>query len=122
MAENKSVLTEAVIAAYDKYFKNAKTDADFMNAVMAYYKKYLVVLRMAVGGTQNELNRITLKYRDYTDDEHTLAWAGEIKALFRKRKVIKDDSFDPVEYLAVNYIAGHHNTSQWAQLSVETGG
>ena len=116
MAEQVSILKAAVLKAYDEYFKEAVTDADYMNGVMGYYKKNLVVMRLAIGGLQNELNRITLKYKDYTDDEHVKAWAREIKALFAKKKAIKNPDFNPIEYLAVTYIGGHHGAATWANL------
>ena len=117
MAENKvemSILKTAVVKAQDKYFKHAVTDSDYMVAVMAYYKEYLFVMKLSIGGIQNELNNITLRYSDKTDDESVKKWAHDIKTLFVKKKVIKNEAFDPIEYLAVNYIGGHHGAANWA--------
>ena len=111
------ILRDAVIRANKKYFTEAQTDVDYMNAVMMYYKEYLYVMKMAMGGFQTELNNITRKYANTTDDESVKKWAFEIKVLFDKKKIIKNQAFDPIEYLAVNYIAGHHGAANWAELA-----
>jgi hypothetical protein len=111
------ILRDAVLKANEKYFANATSDVDYMNAVMAYYKEYLFVMKMAMGGFQTELNNITRKYANSTSDTEVIKWAGEIRKLFDKKKVIKNSSFDPIEYLAVNYIAGHHGAANWAELA-----
>ena len=111
------ILKDAVIKAYDDYFKDAKTDSDYMMVVMSYYKEYLYVMKMAMGGFQSELNAITRKYANVTDDEHVLKWAYEIKMLFAKKKIIKNPDFNPVEYLAVTYIAGHKGTNNWVNIA-----
>ena len=111
------ILKEAVVRAYAKYFKDAETDSDYMTAGMSYYKEYLYVMKMAMGGFQSELNSITRKYANVTDDESVLKWARDIKALFTKKKLIKNPEFDPIEYLAVNYIAGHRGTDNWVSLA-----
>jgi hypothetical protein len=111
------ILKDAVIRAYAKYFKDAETDADYMAVVMSYYKEYLYIMKMAMGGFQSELNAITRKYANVTDDESVLKWARDIKALFSKKKVIKNPEFDPIEYLAVTYIAGHKGTNNWVGLA-----
>ena len=116
MTENVSILKRAVLKAQEDYFKNAVTDADYMTGVMAYYKQNLHVMRLAIGGLQTELNSITLRYKDRTDDESVLAWARDIKTLFTKKKAIKNPNFNPVEYLAVTYIGGHHGAANWANL------
>ena len=110
------VLKTAVEEAQKKYFQDAVTDADYMNAVMVYYKANLHVMRMAIPGVQNELSAITNRYKDHTDDEHILAWANDIKRFFAKKKCIKNTDFNPIEYLAVNYIAGNHGSNGWANL------
>jgi hypothetical protein len=111
------ILKNAVMKANEKYFLEAQTDVDYMNAVMTYYKEYLFVMKMAIGGFQTELNNITRKYANATDDASVLKWAGEIKLLFARKKIIKNPAFDPIEYLAVNYIAGHHGAANWADLA-----
>lgn len=110
------ILKSAVEQAKQKYFKDAVTDADYMNAVMTYMKENLHVMRMAIGGVQTELAAITNKHKDRTDDESVIAWANDIKHLFARKKCIKNQNFNPVEYLAVNYIAGHHGSDGWAKL------
>ena len=110
------ILKQAVEKAQKEYFGEAVTDADYMGAVMAYYKANLHVMRMAIPGVQNELGAITNRYKDATDDEHVLAWANDIKRFFAKKKCIKNPNFNPVEYLAVNYIAGNHGSEGWAKL------
>lgn len=110
------ILKNAVIAANEKYFANAETDRDYMDAVMAYYGEYLYILKMRMGGFQSELNAITRKYANLQDDKSITKWAGDIKALFVKKKIIKNPEFDPIEYLAVNYIAGHRGTANWERL------
>lgn len=111
------ILKDAVLRAKDTYFSDATTDADYMNAVMTYYKDNLHVMKMAMGGFKTELNAITLKYSNVTDDVSVLKWAGEIKKLFAKKKVIKNPNFDPIEYLAVTYIAGHRGTNNWVGIA-----
>lgn len=111
------ILKDAVLKAQQDYFSDAKTDADYMNAVMSYYKDNLYIMKMAIGGFKTELNAITLKYKNSIDDESVLRWAGEIKKLFVKKKVIKNPGFDPVEYLAVTYIAGHQGTDNWLNIA-----
>jgi hypothetical protein len=111
------ILKDAVQKAYDKYFVGAETDADVMTAVMTYYKEHLHILKMSMGGFQSELNAITLRYRDVTDDANVLKWAGEIRRLFSKKKIIKSNNFDPIEYLAVTYIAGNRGTSNWVSIA-----
>jgi hypothetical protein len=111
------ILKNAVLKAQKDYFADAKTDADYMNAVMSYYKNNLHIMKMAIGGFKTELNAITLKYSNSTDDVSVLKWAGEIKKLFIKKKVIKNPDFDPVEYLAVTYIAGHQGTGNWVNIA-----
>lgn len=111
------ILENAVKMAYSKYFSEADTDADVMTAVMSYYKEHLHILKMSMGGFQSELNAITLRYRDVTDDANVLKWAGEIRKLFNKKKIIKSDNFDPIEYLAVTYIAGNRGTDKWVSIA-----
>ena len=111
------ILQNAVQMAYNKYFVDAETDADYMTAVMTYYKEHLHILKMSMGGFQSELNAITLKYRDVTDDTNVLKWAGEIRKLFNKKKIVKSTNFDPIEYLAVTYIAGNRGTSNWVDIA-----
>lgn len=110
------ILKNAVIEAQAKYFETAVTDADYMSAVMTYYKENLYVMRMAIPGVQNELAAITNRHKDSTDDEAVVAWANEIKRFFAKKKCIKNPAFNPIEYLAVNYIAGNHGSEGWAKL------
>ncbi len=110
------ILRDAVLKAQKDYFADATTDADYMNAVMSYYKENLHVMKMAIGGFKTELNAITLKYNNSTDDKSVQKWANEIKALFLKKKVVKNPNFDPIEYLAVTYIAGHQGTGNWVNL------
>lgn len=111
------ILENAVKMAYSKYFSEANSDADVMTAVMSYYKEHLHILKMSMGGFQSELNAITLRYRDVTDDANVLKWAGEIRKLFNKKKIIKSDNFDPIEYLAVTYIAGNRGTDNWVSIA-----
>ena len=80
------ILRDAVLKANEKYFANATSDVDYMNAVMAYYKEYLFVMKMAMGGFQTELNNITRKYANSTSDTEVIKWAGEIRKLFDKKK------------------------------------
>ncbi len=110
------ILKNAVLAAQEKYFANAETDRDYMNCVMLYYKEYLHIMKMSMGGFQSELNSITRKYANLTDDASTLKWASDIRALFLKKKIIKNPAFDPLEYLAVTYIAGSRGTANWDKL------
>ena len=110
------ILKDAVLQAQNKYFSGAVTDSDYMNGVMAYYKENLNLFRLSMGGLQQELGAITNKYNDYTDDAHVIEWANEIKRLFVKKKAVKNPNFNPIEYLAVNYIAGSHGSAGWAKL------
>lgn len=110
------ILKDAVSKAQVDYFQEAVTDADYMSAVMAYYKQNLYVMRMTIPGVQNELAAITNRHKDSTDDEDILVWANEIKSLFTKKKCIKNPDFNPIEYLAINYIAGNHGSKDWAKL------
>lgn len=110
------ILKEAVVRAQEKYFSKAKSDADYMSSVMAYYKENLHIMKLAIGGLQNQLNVITKKYSDKYDDETVLKWAGEIKNLFLKHNAVKNVNFDPIEYLAVNYIAGNHGSDHWVDM------
>lgn len=110
------LLKNAVEKAQIKYFNEAVTDADYMSVVMTYYKENLYIMRMTIPGVQNELAAITNRYKDCTEDEKILEWANEIKRFFAKKKCIKNQDFNPVEYLAVNYIAGNHGSESWANL------
>ena len=82
------ILRDAVIKAQQTYFVNATTDKDYMECVMSYYKTYLYVMKMSMGGFQSELNSITRKYANVTDDVSVMKWAKEIHNLFAKKKII----------------------------------
>lgn len=113
------ILREAVLNAQEKYFKDAQTDADYLTCVMDYYKSNLHVIKMSIGGFQNQLASITNKYANVTDDESVKKWSREIHSLFSKKKIIKNPKFDAMEYLAVTYIAGSRGTDNWTKLMLD---
>ena len=110
------ILENAVKEAQEKYFSECVTDADYMEAVMMYYKANLSLVRLAMNGTKQELGMINAKYMNLNDDAHVAAWANDIKKLFVRKKCIKNENFNPLEYLAITYIAGNHGSNNWAKL------
>jgi hypothetical protein len=110
------ILENAIKEAQEKYFSNCVTDADYMEAVMMYYKENMSLVRLAMNGTKHELGVINAKYMSHTDDTHIAAWANDIKKLFVRKKVLKTNDFNPLEYLAITYIAGSHGSNNWAKL------
>lgn len=110
------IFEDAVQKAQDKYFHNAKTREDAMNITMAYYKDNFNMTKLNLKGVQSELAGITNKYTGKTDDANIVKWSKEIYAFMKKKKAVINPDFDPLEYLAVNFIAGENGSGTWASI------